>query len=356
MQLFSKKERESGIELFRIIAAIAVVMLHYKSKITAISDSYLWIIVESLCIWAVNGFLIISGFFLSRTTKRTWGSILKLIFQYEAIHIVIYCAQLVFGKNTFTFSNFAHTILITNYYVVLYTVLYIISPFINVLINSLKQKQQKVLAVVIMIVFCIYPTLVDLLEEIVGKELMGIDSIGAWGSQQGFNILHFCCMYCIGAILQNNAIATLNNQKRNILILVFSSTVVVLWAFLVKNLSLHGLRSAWVYHNPFVVIQAVSAFMLFKNMHLKNRMINCLAPATLTCFLFHNQIISRIPFGFFSSWPSYALLALGIILCIVSLLVSWFIFVLLDYLYRVILAKNGKKEIYKEDSINVNKL
>lgn len=43
----------------------------------------------------------------------------------------------------------------------------------------------------------------DVIEEIVEYEMMGINTVGAWGEQQGFTIVNFIFCYLIGVYLKN---------------------------------------------------------------------------------------------------------------------------------------------------------
>ena len=83
--------RYSGIELLRILAACAVVVLHYNlgdfSALNTFNNQY-WLMNkmvlyfgESLCISAVDLFILISGFFLSKSNKRSIEKPLYLIVQ-----------------------------------------------------------------------------------------------------------------------------------------------------------------------------------------------------------------------------------------------------------------------------------
>ena len=64
-----QRERNSSIELLRIFAGMAVIILHFNyGSILAIDQTtglthYILLVFEAICICAVNVFIFISGFF-----------------------------------------------------------------------------------------------------------------------------------------------------------------------------------------------------------------------------------------------------------------------------------------------------
>lgn len=83
----AKPPRESGIELLRILAACGVILLHYndgkafKWVESNTINQYLLFGIESLCICAVDLFMVISGYFLGTTQKRKAIKPVELILQ-----------------------------------------------------------------------------------------------------------------------------------------------------------------------------------------------------------------------------------------------------------------------------------
>lgn len=51
---------------------------------------------------------------------------------------------------------------------------------------------------------------------------------------------------------------------------------------------------AYNYNNPFVILAAMSIFLLFKEIHFDNKIINELAKASFISFLFHSYFIDKI--------------------------------------------------------------
>lgn len=93
------------------------------------------------------------------------------------------------------------TLVPSNWFVILYSTLYIISPYINILLEQLSGKQKKKMVIVLFAIFSVWPTIVDLSGEILGKEWIGLSSVGMYGSEWGYSIVNFLLVYIIGAYL-----------------------------------------------------------------------------------------------------------------------------------------------------------
>lgn len=186
------------------------------------------------------------------------------------------------------------SLLPANYFVILYAALYIISPFINIILNKLTNRGLAIFILSLMGVFSVYPTAVDILRQVTGNDLYGLSAISRIGSQAGFTVVNFIMMYCIGAFLRLYPIKKLTLWNKLIAILL-NTAVITVWALLMPVPKGFGLRSAWSYCNPLVVLGAVLMFELFLDLRMKNsKVINELARASFTVFLLHSLFLDRI--------------------------------------------------------------
>lgn len=96
-----KSSRDSSIELLRIISACAVIILHYNGgagKALAYSSGTshdILIFLECLSVCAVDVFIMISGYFLCTTTKRTWDKPVYLVLLMWIISLLSYSAGII---------------------------------------------------------------------------------------------------------------------------------------------------------------------------------------------------------------------------------------------------------------------
>lgn len=293
-------ERNSSIELLRVIAIIGVIILHYNSgemgggfryvKEGSINQYFLYI-TENLFICAVDLFILISAYFLSITKKRNFIKIVELIIQVIFFRCIFYVISIfVYGTN-FSAKGALGCLLPQNYFVILYSVLYMLSPYINLLIEKLDKKYFTKLLVMLLGIFSVWTIVVDFLENIKGEALNGLSTVGMYGSQYGFSIVNFILIYFVGAYIRINKInlkkKTMINLSILIFIFLFVSSIIEHKIGLVHT-------TTWNYNNPFVILFATLIFLLFKDIRLKNKIINELARGTFTCFLFHGYFITKL--------------------------------------------------------------
>ena len=203
------KERSSNIELLRIISMFGVIILHYNN--TGIGKAMLYssglnrmiiYLLESIFVCAVDVFILITGYFMFKTDKRTFDKPLRLLVQVISFKAALYVLKVIMGKTDFSIKHIVGCMIPANYFVILYIALYFISPYINNLISSLDFKHIKKFLVILIMTFSVYPTLVDIFSEITENEYMGLSTIGAYGSQYGYTIINFSLMYTIGTIIR----------------------------------------------------------------------------------------------------------------------------------------------------------
>lgn len=305
-----KKVRQSGIELLRVLTACAVVMLHYndgRAFVHVLNGSLnhtILMFLESLCIGAVDIFILISGYFLCKSPKRSIGKIVDLFLQLILFRVVFYLANVIIGGNVFSIKYLIKLLIPNSYFVILYTALYFVSPYINILFEKFSYKEWKKFIVVLIVTFSVWPILVDLLKEVSGMEWTGISTITSTGNHKGFTIVNFVLLYCVGAFLRYNDIKVL--KKSNCLIGIFICTFVIFgWSCLNNKMTIIGLRSAWVYHNPFVILLSVFIFSYFNKISFTSRIVNDLAKASFTCFLIHSYFLRYIKIDYFVKQPFY---------------------------------------------------
>ncbi|MCR5565504.1 MAG: acyltransferase [Clostridiales bacterium] len=290
--------RESGIELLRILAAMAVVLLHYNDPMAfdAVAGGsprqYILFLLESMAICAVDLFIVISGFFLSGTQKRSFRKLFELIFQVIFYREVLYLLTCVLSHKEISLSTMAGNMIPNNYFIILYGALYLISPFINISLRKLDSRQWKILMVVMVCVFSLWNIAVDLGEEILGYEISGISTFSQKGSIRGFNIMNFCLAYVIGAYLRYGAVPAWMEKKRNLGLAWLGTVLLIfLWSIGTEKLVRLELRSAWMYHNPLVLLSAALLFQFFRQIRFRNRTINRMAGAAFSCFLVHGKVL-----------------------------------------------------------------
>jgi len=199
-----ERKRNSSIELLRIIAEIGIVFLHYnatafKSVLNNSINYYALSFIESVFIFGVDLFIIISSYYLSQTNTRKLSKVFELLFQLIFFRVSIYFIQVFLEKTPFCIKSLISACLPINYFVILYLVLYIISPYLNVLMGNLNKKQLKIFFYIVFFLFSIWSYFVDVLNFFISCN--GMSSVSADGAQSGYTIVNFVLLYIVGYII-----------------------------------------------------------------------------------------------------------------------------------------------------------
>ena len=299
----------------------------------------------SLCSCAVNIFVLISGYFLISTTKRTIDKPLSLIIQTVLFSILFYLFSYVLGKTPLTVNAIINTIIPHNYFVTLYVVLYLLSPYINSLISIMNQSQCKRLIIFLLMIFSFYSTLIEIVREIFGLELAGASPVGLWGSQYGYTIINFSMLYLIGGYIGKYGININFNKLKLIFIFFVSIIVVYIWRILEYQMIHPTQPSSTSYNNPFVICNAVCLFLIFKELKFNNKIINNLAKSVFTCFLIHHYFFHFFRIEEFVSRSTYCMMLhlFATVSCIY--IISWGVWKVYDIFFNSLIKKYLNKEI-----------
>lgn len=168
--IVQKKQRESNIELLRIIMMIIIVGHHFIVN-SGITEAININILKSSCGikdyfalvfgWggktAINVFLLITGYF-SCTQNFNLRKIINFCCEIMFYKVAIYFIFLFSGYEQFNIIDFGKMILSIPYgfgkgFTSSYVALYFCTPFINKLIQSLDKKNFEKLIVVLLVIF-----------------------------------------------------------------------------------------------------------------------------------------------------------------------------------------------------------
>ena len=148
---------------------------------------------------------------------------------------------------------------------------------------------------VLMLLFSVYPTIVDVLSELRGSIWLGLSTVGMYGSQWGYSIVNFSLMYILGAYIRVFDRNNISN-KRMSLLLILNTVLITAWAVINDKVGFIMEKSAWEYCNPLVICNAYLLFKIFSNVKIKNSsIINSISSASFMVFLIHEFIL-----GFFN--------------------------------------------------------
>ena len=294
-------KRQSNIELLRIVAMLGVIVLHFNNGLALrdISDTsinkYVIFFFESISICAVDLFLLISGYFAVTSKIRSIIRVLELLFQVMAFVQFKYFARIVFGYESFSMKSFVINFIPSNYFVTLYVSVYLLSLFLYGSFSSFSNKQWRKFIIVTLCIFSVWYTFADVTSLIFSHEWTGLSTVGIYGSMNGMNFVNFMMMYTLGAYLRINGFPKgLRTLRGSMVVWCVSVVIVFVWSLVEKRYSNNTIMSSWTYHNPCVILSAVSLFAVFSHFVINSNLVNKLATASFTCFLFHIKIMDHI--------------------------------------------------------------
>jgi len=279
-------QRIGSFDALRIILSLFVILLHFNNsnggnalKYTEnnmIGHEFL-LVCESLAICAVNTFMILSGYFLYKKQMRRIIKPILLILTVMGYNSFFTLIKMI-SVGQFSLGIYIRSLIPINYFAWLYSVVYLLSPWINIMIKNVTKKHMQVLLILMLILFSVYPSIVDIYCGISGTVINGISTVSSTDSGSGYTLVNFIMMYCIGAYIQKYK--CMIGHKKSMLGFVFCS---ICTFFLI-----HYTFNAIYYNNIAVVLSSVFLVLLFCEIKIKeNIIVLTLSGLTFQVFVIH---------------------------------------------------------------------
>ena len=329
--------RNSNIELLRIISVILIIGSHlirrYEDPSTLSLANMQWYYFLTGGLFAVNIFLLISGYFLIDEKEFKINKIIKIIlmaFFYSNALIII---RIVFNMNYFDLKGIIHNIFPITfnrwYFVNNYLILYILFPFINKLIHSLKKNEFRGLIIILSVVLCIIPTLTAT-------------------SYYSNNIVWFIFMYLIGAYIK----LYIDPKKyKHFILYAIGLYILTLGVSLISSIAVdkYSLSGYWaklpVYllnlkKLPFLIV-SILLFIGFLNINIKeNKIINKIATASLGVYMVHRLFIDLFYKESYYSTNIFAFIGLSILFILIVYILSVIVDLIREEIHKRLLSKH----------------
>lgn len=289
-------KRNIGLDVLRILAMVMIVFQHvigkgmFRFEINN-GEFYKFILfIRTFCIVAVNCFVLITGYFQVKSKFKLNKVVdiwLKVIFYSISIYIVL----LIFNQVDFNMKDTIKSFfpIITNEYwfVNCYLLLYILSPFINKMIYQLSKKDLKKLIIFLLIVFCLFPSI--------------LPSAFVLDTTRGYGIIWFVILYLTGAYIRLHMKSSFQNKKNLILFFIInclSFCLVLAIQCICDSIHVSDISERlYNYNFIFVFLASLFLFLYFKNINIKNnKLINLvfkLSPLVFGVYIIHEQVVLR---------------------------------------------------------------
>lgn len=322
--------RTSNIELLRIILILMVLTLHYFNAdigglfahvTTGSANYYIAHFWESVCIIAVNVFIVITGYFSCYKKEISLSKPLYLYSLLVFYGAIFSAVALYVKKPEINFLLLKQLINAVSYrwFVVFYCILYILIPFLNKLVHSLNRAQLRQLL------------LINALLFYAGSTFFPWHTI----TDYGYGIVNFVNLYLVGAYLRLYRPVALP-KKRSFCIYLGCTLLTTAYSFVAGR--------AWYYSTIFNLVGAVAVFEFFRSIRLSySPTINKLAGYTFGVYIIHCSGIFTGKFFFqylfsehlFYNSPWMMLHCIGTVLglYIVCIAIEWVRRLLLGWLW-----------------------
>ncbi len=290
-----KKQRESGIELLKILAIFVVVIHHVTMTLgkqeyiggfrNASTDSVRFILSMFYYLGPLgnNLFFIASAWFLSERKRIKTNKLIQMLLDIWVVSVLFLMAFLCMGtkiKGADIIYSLFPTTFSNNWYATDYMIFYLIHPYLNLIFEKIGQKEHLIANGIAFFMYCIL--------NMIRHDLL--DST---------NFVTFIVIYSIVAYVKRYHIDLADNIRLNwigfitgffgLVLLVFLTNMIGLRNGFIGQQMLHWAKNS----NPLIILMAFSLFNLFRNLHFKNRGINFIGSVTLIIYITHENLLVR---------------------------------------------------------------
>lgn len=339
-----KTKRQSNVELLRSILMFMVIILHYNNAemgggfaYATGSSLYFLQLAETLAVCAVNCFVLISAYFLSQTSRRSLRKPVHLLCMVIGYQLLSYFLKICLAGEAFQMKILLACFIPANWFVILFCVLYLISAYINPLFEALTKKQLEHCILLCLLFFVVYPTVLEGgLSVLTGStEWPGMGTVTMSGSAGGYTIVNFVLLYLIGGYLHKYPIQI--SQIQCVLIFL----VATLCDFIMGRFS----STYTSYCNLFVVIQAITLFLVFLRWDMKYYpIVNFISKSAFGIYLLHTSSFMIVNFWGYFQIPRYCQQGMGtvVIHLLISCVAMYLVCLIIDIICRYALSPVGK--------------
>lgn len=284
------KERQSNIELLRIVSMMLVLLWHYvptrhngffsptfvpqgcNPLSTDLLNTITNLELRSLSIICTHCFILISGYF---GIKFKIKSLTNLLFQMFFWCIVSIITVVLLEGNTSPIPSIKTFIMsiISGWFPVGYIILFVLSPILNSFIDSCSEKELGK--------YIIYFYLLST----IGGYILGFHDFN-----EGMSALSMFGLYLIGAYLRISTLKIFTlKAKYDFMIYIGLGLLMVALNLVLLYFRIYA--SPYGYLNPVVIIMSIYLFLFFKKIDIgRNKVINFLSASAFSIYLFHYNI------------------------------------------------------------------
>ncbi len=314
------KQRNSSIELLRIISMLFVLGIHAtymaiplitnKDLSSDFIGSILRIVTQVITINCVNLFVMISGWFgMDFKITKTASLLFQCYFFILPISIVAFiCHSPLKLENTFFLTNY--------WFVISYLILMICSPALNWVSQNVERSSFGKLLLLLFAIEFIYDFLFN---------------IGLF--RGGHSPWSFMVLYLLMRYIKIHK-PSFSTKSKSVDILIFLAVVLLNVALLYLSVRKYGyeMKRLFYYDSPLVVVMSLYFFLFFTKTSFKSRIINWIGVSCFAPYLIHaNSFVWNNYFSnYILSWHDNLSMQKEVVYSVFLIVIMFFVAILID--------------------------
>lgn len=324
------KQRNSNIEILRILGMMGVIALHYVHsnmggvEAFAVFPGFTWLFVagvRSLGIPLVNTFILITGYFMISSKDFSLRKPIDLLTITMFYGFVFYFVEILFQGHLFSLGNLMKNIFPfffgSAWFVKTYVILYLLAPYLNKALAGLEYRAYMRLMIIQISLFSVWYS--------IGLSSPVVDD--------GYGIINFVTLYLAGGFIrrfgeQSNLLKRINKITALVFFFVMSAGTFVMSVFI------NSFGYAFITN----VLGSVFLMIFFVKLQSRSvREVNVLASKAFDVFFVHTHLfaISCTTTVAATLW----VIPHMILFLTVAYLIGWAIGTLREYLFSLTLNR-----------------
>lgn len=208
------KKRIVSIELLRIISMMMVVVLHFLGKGDLLPGlnagveptGYVAWLLETVCIVAVNVYMLISGYFLVESSfklGRLLGLMCQVIFYSILVPVVLVCLGILPLSNISFYQLLQYvfpTLMEQYWFVTAYVLMYLLSPFLATAVHHMSKRKLQITLALLLVIMSISKSVLPVRLEM---------------DQFGYDAIWFITVYLVAAYIRLYGISFFKGVKKS---------------------------------------------------------------------------------------------------------------------------------------------
>lgn len=279
-----RKERDSNMELLRIVAMFLVLVVHAdffslggptKGDIEAdAASAFTRMLFQGLSIVCVDVFVLLSGWYGIRPKKVGF---LNFVFQCLFFLLGIYAVCILTGFSAFSRHGVMGCFLLIkwNWFIRAYLLLYLLAPMLNTYIDHATERQHRMM----LLLFFLFQTIFSWLTN------------ASVFFEHGYSTISFIGLYLLARYFSKYPTRFGTLSKKWLLACYLATALILaLMYFGGRVYGISGLCSRLFYYdNPLVVFSSLSLVLCFSKLKFKSKMVNWLGASSFAVFLLHTN-------------------------------------------------------------------